>query len=194
MVGRQRDRVCIDLRGLGAQLQARADACGMTTAALVRSSLIHHLSESSDEPDALIVAGAPKDDCLKVTLRIPVGYALLLARRARKAETSQGRYVAGLLDGFPPRPITPALEQVVSALVGSTYQLAALSGDINAHLRALRAGERGGFDLYRVNSEPVPGLIQRHLSLASQVVAALQPERRERRDAAVIRRAEGKKT
>jgi hypothetical protein len=190
MAGRRRERMCIDLRGLGVQLQARADACGMSVAALVRSALRDWLSPSSDEEPTLSDAGATKEACVKLTLRIPVGYAWLLARRARKAETSQGRYVAGLLDGLPPRPVTPALEQVVSALVASTYQLAALSGDINTHLRALRTGEAGAFDLYRVNGEPVPQLIQHHLALASEVVAALRPERHERKRAADIRRQE----
>jgi hypothetical protein len=190
MAGRRRERMCIDLRDLAVQLQARADSCGMSVAALVRSALRECLSPLSDEESTLIDAGATKERCVKVTLRIPVGYALLLARRARKAETSQGRYVAGLLDGLPPRPVTPALEQVVSSLVASTCQLAALSGDINTHLRALRTGETGAFDLYRVNGEPVPQLIQRHLALASEVVAALRPERHERKRAAAIRRHE----
>lgn len=44
---------------------------------------------------------------VKVTLRLSVAHAVVLASRARVADVSQGRYVAGLIDGKPAQPRAP---------------------------------------------------------------------------------------
>lgn len=188
-----RDRVTVDLRGLRARLQSHAQAQGQTIAVLVRSAIVAMLDDAGPiDPEVPCVAPS-RERTLKVTLRLPVAHAVLLARRARAADQSQGRYVAALLDGFAPRPITPEGDRAVSALIGSTYRLATLSADINAHLRAWREGATGDFEQYRMGREPVGVVLQEHLCLASQVVAELRPAQRWRRAATVPGPVEGRR-
>lgn len=172
---RTRDRVTVDLRGLRARLQSHAQANGQTIAVLVRSAIVAMLDDAGPIDPVNPRMAPPREQTLKVTLRLPVAHAVLLARRARAADQSQGRYLAALLDGYAPRPITPEGDRAVSALIGSTYRLATLSADINAHLRAWREGASGDFEQYRMDDEPIGVVLQEHLRLASQVVAELRP-------------------
>ena len=68
---------------------------------------------------------------VKVTLRLPPAHARLIAIRARRADVSQGEYVAGLVEGTPPTPLMPRHGEVVAELSRSTSIMAALGVDLN---------------------------------------------------------------
>ena len=139
MQGGPRDRVTIDLRGLGPRLHAQAAAQKITTAALVRSAVVTLLAEPPDGSDDTSTGDAAKRDApvVKVTLRLPVAHARAIARRARVAQLSQGTWLARLVDGHTPDPTPTDHGQAVSALLKSTDQLAVLSADLNAFMRLL---------------------------------------------------------
>ncbi len=104
MPGPSRDRVTVDLRGVGERLRSQAAARRMTTGAFVRRAVALQLDGTANDSPEL--APAPVGPVVKLTLRVSAAHAVALATRARQAETSQGAYVAGLLDGMPPPPNT----------------------------------------------------------------------------------------
>jgi hypothetical protein len=133
-----RDRVTVDLRGIRPQLQAQAAKRQMTTAALVRRAVLAMIDDvPCDADDSGSIDSASGTAVVKVTLRLPVAHAVLLASRARRADVSQGSYVARLIDGTPAQPRAPNHAQAVAALMASTDRLAALSADLNAFIRLL---------------------------------------------------------
>jgi len=180
---RGRDRVTVDLRGLGGQLQACAAARGISSAALVRRSLAPLLHATPAEGDALRVGVVWADDgaVVKVTLRLPAAHAVLLARQARAADVSQGAYVADLLDGAPRGAVAPDHAQAIATLAGSTDRLAALSTDLNSFMRLL--GRVPGSELarYRAGLRTLADDVRQHLGAAAALVAELKPARGRRR-------------
>jgi hypothetical protein len=174
-----RDRVTVDLRGLGGRLQACAAARGISSAALVRQSLAPLLHDAPAGGDASQVGAAPAHDgtLVKVTLRLPAAHAALLARQARAADVSQGAYVADLLEGMPRGPLAPDHAEAIATLARSTDRLAALSTDLNAFMRLL--GRLPGSELarYRAGLRTLVDDVRQHLGVAAALVAELKPGR-----------------
>lgn len=177
-----RDRVTIDLRGMRERLQALATARAMTPAALVRKALAASLDGAPSNGD---IAG---DDTategggqvVKVTLRLSVAHAVLLASRARVADVSQGMYVAGLIDGTPAQPRAPDHTQAIAALMASTDRLAALSADLNAFMRLVGRIPGSKLEPYRASIWSLPDDVREHLASAAALVATLRAPRRRR--------------
>jgi hypothetical protein len=174
-VGASRDRVTIDLRGLGPRLQAQAARREMSTAALVRSAVVSMLDETpcrADDGGALGSAGGTQ--VVKVTLRLSAAHAVILASRARVADVSQGRYVAGLIDGTPPQPRAPDLARAIAALMTSTDRLAVLSADLNAFMRLLGRAQRSELEPYRASIQSLGTDVREHLASAAALMASLR--------------------
>jgi hypothetical protein len=175
-VGRcTRDRVTIELRGMRERLQTIATVRGMTTAALIRKALVQLLDDPSDNgatcrSDPAMTRHSP---IVKVTIRLAAAHAMALAPRARAADVSQGIYVARLLDGTPPTPLSPDHARAVAALVGSTDQLAAMSADINAFMRLLGRGSSSEVERYRAGVMSLSDAVRSHLAMAASLVARL---------------------
>src|SRR5580765_2215987 len=103
MTRHPRERVTIDLRGIGPRLHAHAAARGRTTASVVRAAVVAMLdAEGTSEPEVGAEPAAAR--AVKVTVRLGAWHAVRLAHCARRAGVSQGTYLAGLLDGMPPSP------------------------------------------------------------------------------------------
>jgi hypothetical protein len=168
-----RHRTTIDLRGMEDRLQAFATARRLTIAATVRRALDALLADVGEPGDGMPVIADRADDgpLVKVTLRLPALHALLLGRRARKADVSQGDYVAGLIEGTPLAPRMPDHGDVVAALSRSTSSLAALSVDLHAVTRLLRCGAAGDFARYEASLAGLAIAVGEHVRLASQLIA-----------------------
>ena len=170
-----RDRVTVDLRGIRPQLQAQAAKRQMTAAALVRHAVTAMLDDApSDAGDNAPIDSASGTPVVKVTLRLPVGHAVVLASRARVADVSQGTYVARLIDGTPTQPRAPDHTEAVTALMASTDRLAALSADLNAFMRLLGRTPRSELEPYRASTRSLAGDVRVHLASAAALVAALR--------------------
>jgi hypothetical protein len=103
-----RDRVTVDLRGVGERLRAQAAARRMTAGAFVRRAVVLQLDDAANPTEGLMPAAVSAvGPVVKLTLRLSAAHAVTLATRARQADTSQGTYVAGLLEGMPPMPSPP---------------------------------------------------------------------------------------
>jgi hypothetical protein len=186
-----RERVTIDLRGLGTALQARAMAEHSTSAAIARRALVAWLQSPVAQAELFAQAAtplsapaglqspAPADGApTKVTLRLPAHQGRDLAGRARQAGVTQGAYVAGLLNGLAPSPQAPDHGQAVTALLASTDQLAVLAADINGFMRALRRGSAAELEPYRASVMSLVGDVRAHLAAAARLMAELQPGRK----------------
>lgn len=178
----RRDRISVDLRGLRARLERRAAHQEITTAALVRRAVARLFDDDPDN-DSAELGGARSVSAggvVKVTLRLSPVHALLLARRARAADVSQGRYICTLLDGMPAprRPVDHSA--AVTALRASTDRVAAMSVDLNAFLRLLKLGPNQQMENYRAGLMSLADDMRAHLATASALIAELAPSRVQR--------------
>jgi len=169
----QRDRVTVDLRGIGPQLNARAAARGSTVAGAVRSAIVTML-----EADGAVVCGeriAPphSGSVARVTLRISTAHAAGLAERARTADVSQGAYVAELLDGIAPTPRPRDHGEAVSALVDSTRTLAQLGSDLAAHARRSGKSRDGDAPVAHAAVTELVREVRQHLRRVSTLITEL---------------------
>ncbi len=173
-----RDRVTIDLRGIRPLLQAQAAKRQMTAAALVRRAVMAMLDDApSDAGDSRSTDGTSGTQVVKVTLRLPVAHAVVLASRARVADMSQGTYVARLIDGTPAQPPAPDHTRAVAALMASTDRVAVLSADLNAFMRLLGRTPRSELEPYRASIRSLADDVRVHLASAAALVAALRATR-----------------
>jgi len=170
-----RDRVTVDLRGIRPQLQAHAAKRHMTAAALVRCAVKSMLDDApSDSAERESINGVSGTQVVKVTLRLPVAQAVVLASRARVADVSQGKYVARLIDGTPAQPRAPDHMRAVAALMASTDRLSALSADLSAFMRLLGRTPRSELEPYRASIRSLADDVRVHLASAAALVAALR--------------------
>ena len=178
-----RERVTIDLRGLGAAVLLRAAAERTTVAALARRAIAVMLDAPAPQAElfSAVAAAAPRvpPDGLpvKVTVRMSATHAVTLATRAHSADVSQGAYVAGLLDNAPPPPQPPDHHVAIGALLTSTDQLAVLSADLNAFMRLLGRGNPAALEPYRASVMSLSKDVHCHLAAASRLMSELKPAR-----------------
>ncbi len=179
--GPTRDRVTVDLRGVGERLRAQAAARRVTTGAFVRRAVLLQLDEAASGGQTLTPAAfGPAGPVVKLTLRVSAAHAVALATRARQADVSQGAYVAGLLDGHPPDPMPPDRAAAIAALVASTDQLAALGTDISALTRFLRQANAAAAAPYRQRIDDLFVEVRQHLKQAADLFGAVIPVRTQR--------------
>ena len=164
MAGATRDRMTVDLRGIGDAVRAAARARHMTIAALARQSLVDAIGEIPKPGHAVDVEHlATSRPTVKLTLRLPAAYAERLAQSANSLGLSYGSYIARLLNGTPlPKPTTDSKADR-AALLASNDQLATLSADLNALMRLLRQAQSAEVAAYRQRIATVDNEIREHL-------------------------------
>jgi hypothetical protein len=168
MAGSSRDRVTIDLRGIGDAVRAAAAGRGQTIAAFARESLITAAGTQSLAVERLESPPHPSRNVAKLHLRMDEREAEVLVLKARLLGLSYGEYVGRLVTGAPlPAPVAQR-EADRAALRKSCDQLAALAGDINALIRLAKGAEAA-----RQFGDRMRGLeadVRRHIDLASRWV------------------------
>lgn len=168
MAGAPRDRVIIDLRGIGDAVRSAAAQRRVTIAHLARQTLL--TAVGAHEP----TTAPPGSDgptlslsSVKITLRMPHPHADALIVNAVGLGLSYGDYVAKLVNGSPlPRP-TAERAADRAALLASNDQLATLSADLNALARLLGQGRHEEAQKYRQRLETADAEVRRHLERAS---------------------------
>lgn len=170
MVGDSRDRVTIDLRGIGPSVRAAASARRLRVAAYARLAL----AEASNGPATPSLHALPIErtgGVMKVTLRLDPADAELLLLGAAQVGLSYGAFVARLLRGAPlPAPLAERVKDR-DALIVSSDHLATLSADLASLIRMLKTANSEGATRYRAAAEALVADVHRHLLLASRVVA-----------------------
>ncbi len=172
MSGSAGDRVTIDLRGIGDAVRSAAAGRGLTIAALAREALVSALGEAPplrELPDA----PAPRlHGTVKLTWRMDVRAAELLAANARALGLSYGQYVGYLVSATPlPAPVAQRAADR-AALQALTDHVAVLAREISEILRLARAGRSP--EEAKQRTEHIRNLVtdmRRHLDLASSFLS-----------------------
>jgi hypothetical protein len=140
MARSSRERVTIDLRGIGEAVRAAAAGRGQTLAAYARAALV---AAADSQPPAMqrLEPPAPRPRAaIKLHLRMDDREAEVLVVRARLFGLSYGEYVGRLVVGTPlPAPLAQRAAER-AALQASTDHLAVLAREISEVLRLARAG------------------------------------------------------
>jgi len=170
MAQASRDRVGVDLRGIGDAVRAAARTRQTTLAAFAREALVEAIGPLSTPPIDLANTLDPSE-IVKLTLRLPSLDAELLVLKSAALGLSYGAFVGRLVRGTP----LPALaaERVAdrAALIASVDHLAQLSADLTALIRMLRRADSEGAERYRTSAMSLVSDVRRHLDLASKVIA-----------------------
>ena len=171
MASASRDRVSIDLRGIGDAVRTAAAARGDTLAAFARQALVDAAGQTSSAADVPAAPIEVKPPIVKLSLRLRESDAELLVMNAAALGLSYGDYVARLVNRTP-LPL-PAAHRAADrlALLASTDQLATISTDLNAFMRLLMRAQSAQIETYRQRIHSVDTDIRRHLDRASAFIA-----------------------
>lgn len=169
-----RDRVTIDLRGIGDAVRTAAASRGMGVAQLVRRAVVMSLDLHATAAVALGSDGqTPVQSMAKLTLRLPQAHADALIVNAVTLGLSYGEYVARLVDGSRlPQPIVER-QADRAALLASNDRMATLSTDLVALVTLLRQSKVEQARPYRDRLETANAEIRQHLDRASALIARL---------------------
>jgi plasmid stability protein len=174
-----REFFTVDLRGLRAELRARAASQGLTESAVVRSILAAALgAEPSDSSAPSAGSGGVMSAAqVKLSVRLPRTTSSRLDRNARAAGLSRGVYLTRLIDGAPPLVASTDRAAMFNALNASSAEFALLSRDINHLTRLLHQGSFQAAREYTGRHESLDSVVQAHLGLAAPVLAELSAMR-----------------
>lgn len=181
MPGTSRDRVTIDLRGIGDAVRAAAACRGMSIAQLVRRAVVMSLDLHAPATVAPMKSGSdgqtpdqrPTRETAKLTLRLSQAHADALMLNAGALGLSYGDYVARLVAGSRlPQPVAER-QADRAALLASNDRMAALSTDLVALVTLLRQAKVEQARPYRDRLETADAEIRRHLDRASALIDRL---------------------
>lgn len=174
MLDGSRERISLDLRGLGPAIRAHTRAKGTTVSAVARLAFIKLLSESGaalEQPAAINPAdGGP---AVKLTVRIPKAIAAERAARSQATGLSYGGYLSMLMAAAPSPHTGFDAKQTAIALARSTDQLAVLAADLGPIARLTQHGVLAGQTGDVVDS--LTRELRTHLGLAARLMSDLQP-------------------
>jgi hypothetical protein len=171
MARRSRDRVTIDLCGIGDAARAAAQACDTTLAVFARQALIAALPSNAG---ALLPQVEPRGEVggtIKLSVRLSPDDSAVLATQAALLGLSQARLIALLIRRaeLPRRSIERDADR--AALRASTEQLATLSVDLQQFMRLLRRGSSERVARYTERLQAVDVDLRAHISRASAFLA-----------------------
>ena len=181
MASASRDRVTIDLRGIGDAVRAAAACRGMGVAQLVRRAVVMSLDLHAPATVAPMKQGSdgqtsdqvPTRETTKLTLRLPQAHADALMLNAGALGLSYGDYVGRLVAGSRlPQPLAER-QADRAALLASNDRIAALSTDLVALVTLLRQAKVEQARPYRDRLETADAEIRRHLDRASALIDRL---------------------
>ena len=166
-----RDRVTVDLRGLGPAVKAQAAARNLTLAAFARAAILEAMGHVSDESLSLGPVGPADGQPVKLTVTLPLRQANWLVEHARASGVSYGTYLASLVDGAP---YPGSLAEAVRALMASTDQMASYSTDLRSFLGLIRGGRSAEAQRYREAVTWLFDEIRKHMKLSAALAAELR--------------------
>jgi len=173
-----RDVLVVDLGSLKGELVYRARAKGVSLSYLVRLLLGEALdkSDQSTAPVPDVIARLSASHRVRVSLRMAPGDASTLAAAARRAQLPLGTYVCGLAARTPVL-VGTCRPELVSAIAASTAAMSTLSRHLSHLVDLLNRGSFRAAEEYVGAVAALPSEVRRHLALAAEGLAALQPPR-----------------
>lgn len=173
-----RDRVTLDLRGIGPALRAHAEASNTPVASLVRRLLVAQLAplelpcERRAPGEA---AQVPSRKSVKLTVRVPAQAAEQMIRGAQACGASYGHYLRTLIEGAPAMPSFSDRREALSNLGASTDRLAAVFVDLKHLGRLLNGSGETATHPALDGLAPIVAELREHLALVSRVISELKP-------------------
>jgi len=173
-----RDVLVVDLGSLKGGLIERARARGVSLSYLVRMLLREALDKSDQSPATApeVIARPSASHRVRVSLRMAPGDAATLAAAARQAQLPPGTYVCGLAARTPVL-VGTCRPDLVSAIAASTAAMSTLSRHLSHLVDLLNRGSFRAAEEYLGVVAALPAEVRRHLALAAEGLAALQPPR-----------------
>jgi hypothetical protein len=171
MTRRLRDRVTIDLCGIGDAARSAAQANGATLAVFARQALIAALPSNVGTLVPHVEPRGEVGGTVKLSVRLSPDDSAVLATRAAMLGLSQARLVALLIRRaeLPRRSIERDADR--AALRASTEHLATLSVDLQQFLRLPRRGSAEGVARYAERLQAVDVDLRAHICRASAFLA-----------------------
>ena len=166
-----RDRVTIDLRGIGDAVRGHAKAQGVPMATLARQALLDAIGPTSRPITAARPAHRDPRATVKITLRLATTDGERLILNAGALGLSYGDYVARLVNKTPLPARAAQRHADRHALLASTDELAVLAADLHALLHGLRTGRADEVELCRGLVESLDASVRSHLDRASAFLA-----------------------
>jgi len=173
-----RDVLVVDLGSLKGGLIELARARGVSLSYLVRMLLREALDKSDQSPATApeVIARPSASHRVRVSLRMAPGDAATLAAAARRAQLPLGTYVCGLAARTPVL-VGTCRPDLVSAMAASTAAMSTLSRHLSHLVDLLNRGSFRAAEEYVGVVAALPAEVRRHLALAAEGLAALQPPR-----------------
>jgi hypothetical protein len=168
-----RDRVTIDLCGIGDAVRSAASAQGVSVAVLARSALIEALPHDAA---ALLPRAEPILDLgstIKLSVRLSSADSAALATQAAAAGLSQARLVALLIRRAElPMPAAERRAELAS-LRSSNDELATIAADVSLFVHALSRPGLTALAPLRQRMVNLDADIARHLQIAAALLARM---------------------
>jgi hypothetical protein len=173
MASRTRDRVTIDLCGIGVAARAAARARGTPLALLARQALIAALSGDQAATLPCTEPSLDREGTVKLSVRLSTADSKQLAAQASALGLSQARLVALLIRRAElPLPI-PERRVELAALRASNDQLAAIAADVALFVSMLSRPGLAALAPLRQRMLNLDADIARHLQIASALLARI---------------------
>ena len=167
-----RDLVSVDMRGMKAELVARAHTRRIGVSAIVRSAVARELGleEAPGTPEGIPVAVAT--DEVKISIRLSSAEAVQLAAEARRVGISRGAYVGSLVSGAA---LLAKPKDHLAALTAACAELSNLGRNIYHLTTLLRRGSFLAAEEYRGMLDSLEADLRRNLKVVADALADLRP-------------------
>jgi len=179
------DFVTVDMRGLKAALVARARERRVSVSVVVRDAVARALPSS--EQFALEASRVPGDmdgpsSMVRVSLRLTTNEVRRFDAGAKAAGLSRAAFLSGLIEGVNVLS-SGGRRAHLATLISSNAELSTLSRNIRHLADLLRRSESRAAQEYRGMLDTLAGDVNRHLSLAGEVLTQMLPATRVSNDA-----------
>lgn len=173
------DFVTVDMRGLKAALIARARERRVSVSVVMRDAVARALpaEQVALEASRTSVDMDEPSKAVKVSIRLTTSEVRRLDAGARAAGLARAAFLSGLIEGVNVLS-SGGRPDHLAALISSSSQLSTLSRNIRNLADLLRRSESRAAQEYRAMLETLAGDVNRHLSLAGDVLAQMLPASR----------------
>lgn len=180
-----RDRLAVDLRGLGQELGQRSQALGLDRSTLVRQILAAALSRSPEQETPATASSesvrpSNDDQRRRISLRVSAETHAKIVATAKARGSFLSEYLEDVLTdpaaapAAGPRRVPP---EVLEAFVRSNYELRAVGRNINQIAHSLNSSSPGGTLPAREREAltRLPSQIAEHVEVAAKALHAFAP-------------------
>ena len=171
MAASGRDRVGVDLRGIGDAVRAAARDRQVTLATFARDAIVETLRSTASPTEPPIGIDSSEQQTVKITLRLKACDADVFVLKSVALGLSYGSFVARLVRGTPLPALAADRAADRAVLLKSTDRLALLALDLNGLTRLLRVVNLPSAGDCCTSAMSIAADVRRHLDLASKVLA-----------------------